>query len=116
MELDKLEYYYSEGEKFIKIEILRKGLEGLVKKSEIIRGNNQKYFYENDLHALEGLQTRHNFKLANLKELEEPEISIKFVGKELVDRKREVQFIIYDLSHRRSARFAYAAIKLLDEN
>ena len=104
----------------------RSQLEVLVEESKKIdkihsaRKLRKTYFYIHDLEVIQTLQRRNNFLLYDLDELKLDEGYIKFIGRSFDENQalngRQIEFIVRDLEHRTSKRFAYAIHETITRN
>jgi len=104
----------------------RHKLEVLVEESEKIdkihsaRKLRKAYFYIHDLEVIQTLQRRNHFLLNDLHELNLSGNYIKFIGVSFDKNKllngKKVEFIVRDLDHRTSKRFAYAVHEAIIRN
>ena len=103
-----------------KFEVSKKDLDELVLESRTIKSNSRKNnFYDFDLHAMERVQYEESFLLNGIREFNERANYISFSGKRLKDNKitdEPVNFIVRDLNHITSLRFAYAVHELIKRN
>lgn len=103
-----------------KFEVSKKDLEQLVVESRAIKSNSRKNnFYDFDLHAIERVQYEEKFLLNGIREFNEKGNYISFGGKRFRDNKitdEPVKFVVMDLNHITSLRFAYAVHELIKRN